>query len=68
MLGQLVGARRPTISTAFAELARAGEVVRAGDGTWLLTGSPVGRPDARTALFVAPRRRMLPPSTERVAV
>jgi CRP/FNR family cyclic AMP-dependent transcriptional regulator len=68
MLGQLVGARRPTISSAIAQLARAGEVVRGADGTWLLTGSPVGRPDAKTASFVAPRRRMLPPSAEPVAV
>jgi CRP/FNR family transcriptional regulator, cyclic AMP receptor protein len=68
MLGQLVGARRPTISSAFAQLARAGEVMRGPDGTWLLTGSPVGRPDAKTANFVAPRRRMLPPSAEPVAV
>jgi CRP/FNR family cyclic AMP-dependent transcriptional regulator len=68
MLGQLVGARRPTISTAFAELARAGEVVRGPDGTWLLTGSPVGRPDAKTTDFIAPRRHMLPPSIESVAV
>jgi hypothetical protein len=28
----------------------------------------VGRPDAKTANFVAPRRRMLPPSAEPVAV
>jgi hypothetical protein len=56
------------ISTAFAELARAGEIVRGDDGTWLLTGSPVGRPDAKTANFVAPRRRKLPPSADRVAV
>ena len=68
MLGQLVGARRPTISTALAELVRAGEVMRGADGTWVLTGSPVGRPDAKTATFVPPRRRMLPPSAEAVAV
>ena len=67
MLGQLVGARRPTVSTAMAVLARAGEVVRADDGSWLLTGSPVGRPDATTARFVPPRRRLLP-ATEAVAV
>jgi CRP-like cAMP-binding protein len=38
MLGQLVGARRPTVSTALGELARDGELVRRADGTWLLTG------------------------------
>jgi CRP/FNR family transcriptional regulator, cyclic AMP receptor protein len=68
MLGQLVGARRPTISSAFAQLADSGEVMRAADGTWLLTGSPVGMPDAKTSNFVAPRRQMLPPAAERVAV
>lgn len=35
-LGQLVGARRPTISVALAELARSGEVVRRADSTWLV--------------------------------
>jgi hypothetical protein len=59
MLAQLVGARRPTVSTALGELARAGEVVRAPDGTWLLTGSPAGEPDERSTRFVPPRRAML---------
>jgi CRP/FNR family transcriptional regulator, cyclic AMP receptor protein len=68
MLGQLVGARRPTISSALAELVRAGELVRGADGTWLLTGSPVGRPDGKSATFVAPRRRLLPPAAKPVAV
>jgi CRP/FNR family transcriptional regulator, cyclic AMP receptor protein len=67
MLGQLVGARRPTISAALGELTRAGEVVRGDSGTWLLTGSPVGRPDAETARFVAPRRNVLPARTEALA-
>ena len=35
-LGQLVGARRPTISVALAELARSGELVRRSDSTWLI--------------------------------
>jgi CRP/FNR family transcriptional regulator, cyclic AMP receptor protein len=59
MLGQLVGARRPTVSTGLADLVRAGEVARGPGGTWLLTGSPVGAPDERTSRFVAPRRAML---------
>jgi CRP/FNR family transcriptional regulator, cyclic AMP receptor protein len=59
MLGQLVGARRPTISSAVGSLMRTGEVVRRDDGTWLLTGTPVGAPDARTSRFVAPRRATL---------
>src|SRR3954452_22058008 len=44
MLGQLVGARRPTISTAISELAKRDELVRRDDGTWLLKGQPVGIP------------------------
>ena len=36
MLGALVGARRPTISTALAALAADGRVLRRADGFWLL--------------------------------
>jgi hypothetical protein len=43
LLGQLVGARRPTVSTALGELAERGELVRRVDGSWVLRGSP---PDA----------------------
>jgi len=45
ILGQLVGARRPTVSTALAELAERGELVRRPDGSWLLGGDP---PDAQS--------------------
>ena len=45
VLGQLVGARRPTVSTALAELAERGELIRRPDGAWLLQGDP---PDAET--------------------
>jgi CRP/FNR family cyclic AMP-dependent transcriptional regulator len=61
MLAQLVGARRPTVSTACGDLARRGEVVRQPDGTWLLAGEPVGAPDGRGSRFVAPRRRVIRP-------
>src|SRR3954471_7057010 len=44
-LGQLVGARRPTVSTALSELAERGELTRRPDGSWLLRGDP---PDAQT--------------------
>ncbi len=40
ILGQLVGARRPTVSTALGELAERGELTRRHDGSWLLRGSP----------------------------
>ena len=54
ILGQLVGARRPTVSTALGELAERGELTRRVDGSWVLRGSP---PDA-SALG---RRRAAPP-------
>jgi CRP/FNR family transcriptional regulator, cyclic AMP receptor protein len=46
MLGELVGARRPTVSTALATLAERGEVSRRRDGTWLLRGDPEALADA----------------------
>ena len=42
-LGELIGARRPTVSTALGVLVRNGCVVRRDDGGWLLTGSPPQR-------------------------
>jgi CRP/FNR family cyclic AMP-dependent transcriptional regulator len=45
ILGQLVGARRPTVSTALAELADRQELTRRPDGSWLLRGDP---PDAQS--------------------
>ena len=38
LLGSLVGARRPTVSTAMAQLAEAGRVVPYGPDGWLLCG------------------------------
>ena len=60
MLGQLVGARRPTVSTALSELGKADEVHRRDDGTWLLTGEPVGVPAPELERVVPMRRRLLP--------
>jgi hypothetical protein len=45
ILGQLVGARRPTVSTALSELAEREELIRRSDGSWLLRGDP---PDAES--------------------
>jgi CRP/FNR family cyclic AMP-dependent transcriptional regulator len=59
MLGQLVGARRPTVSTAIGELAERGELVRRQDGTWLLKGQPVGTPTSEAERIVPIRRRLL---------
>jgi CRP/FNR family transcriptional regulator, cyclic AMP receptor protein len=57
MLAQLVGARRPSVSSAVSALGRAGEMTRAADGTWILTGSPVGSP-VREGSDPLPRRRV----------
>ena len=60
MLGQLIGARRPTVSTAIGELAKQGEIARRDDGTWLLTGAPVGVPEPEVERVIPMRRRLLP--------
>jgi CRP/FNR family cyclic AMP-dependent transcriptional regulator len=60
LLGQLVGARRPTVSTALGELVRQGELKRRTDGTWLLTGKPIGAPVPEIERVIPMRRRLLP--------
>jgi CRP-like cAMP-binding protein len=57
MLASLVGARRPTVTTAIARLTADGRLERRADGTWLLRGEPVGLPTAATSRFVPLRRR-----------
>jgi CRP/FNR family cyclic AMP-dependent transcriptional regulator len=52
VIAQVVGARRPTVSTALARLAEEGTVVRLHDGTWLLPGDPVGLPTPETSRVV----------------
>ena len=59
MLGQLVGARRPTVSTAISDLAARQQLVRRNDGTWLLKGEPVGVPTADVERVVPIRRKLL---------
>ena len=39
-LADLVGAHRPSVTTALGELARAGSISRRDDGNWLLHGAP----------------------------
>jgi CRP/FNR family transcriptional regulator, cyclic AMP receptor protein len=58
LLGQLIGARRPTISAAVRQLGQSGELVRRADSTWLVTAEPgalraAGRP-------APPRFKLLP--------
>jgi len=39
-LGQLVGGRRASVTTALRHMTESGRVLRRDDGTWLLRGSP----------------------------
>jgi hypothetical protein len=60
MLGQIVGARRPTVTAAVRQLIDAGEVERRSDGSWLLVGQEHNAPaDEDPVPLVPPRRRML---------
>jgi CRP/FNR family transcriptional regulator, cyclic AMP receptor protein len=61
VLAQLVGARRPTVSTALAELAERGDLTRRDDGTWLLAGDSIGLPTPEVERVIQHRRRLLPP-------
>jgi CRP/FNR family cyclic AMP-dependent transcriptional regulator len=63
LIGELVGARRPTVSTALAELARSAQIVRRDDGTWLLTGEAPGSVAGDAADVVRQRRRLMPEET-----
>jgi CRP-like cAMP-binding protein len=57
VIAQLVGARRPTVSTALSRLAARGELVRRPEGTWLLTGAPFGVPSKEAARIIRRRRQ-----------
>jgi CRP/FNR family transcriptional regulator, cyclic AMP receptor protein len=46
-LARLVGAQRPSVTTALGELAQRGRVVRREDGTYLLPGEPPGDAEVR---------------------
>jgi hypothetical protein len=56
-LSELVGARRPTVSTAAAALDRTGALRRRRDGSWLLAVTERAQPAAPAS--VAQRRRLL---------
>jgi CRP/FNR family transcriptional regulator, cyclic AMP receptor protein len=59
LLGQLVGARRPTVSSALGSLARSGELVRRHDSTWLLRGEPVELATGGSHHRVEPRLKLM---------
>jgi CRP/FNR family transcriptional regulator, cyclic AMP receptor protein len=63
VLADLVGARRPTVSTALGKLTARGELDRMPDGSWLLHGEPVGEPTAQAARVIRRRRRRAAPLT-----
>jgi CRP/FNR family cyclic AMP-dependent transcriptional regulator len=58
MLAELVGARRPTVSSAISDLARRGTVVRQSDGSWLLCGTEAEPVAAEIPHSVSQRRRL----------
>jgi CRP/FNR family transcriptional regulator, cyclic AMP receptor protein len=47
LLGQLVGCRRASVTTALQHIYASGQVLRRSDGTWLLRGDP---PDELTSV------------------
>ena len=57
VVAHLVGARRPTVSTAIGQLVADGRLTRRPNGTWVLRGDPVGTPTEATARVVRLRRR-----------
>lgn len=60
-LGELIGARRPTVSTALAQLAEQHEITRRDDGTWLLhTALDAAANGAPTPEAIRQRRHFTP--------
>jgi len=60
IIAQMVGARRPTISSALTALAADGKVSRRPDGGWILHGEPVGVPHQEVCRVIPLRRRRVP--------
>lgn len=60
LLGELVGARRPTVSSALSDLAREGTLLRRADATWVLTGEPATGDPSQAIELVRQRRRFIP--------
>jgi CRP/FNR family transcriptional regulator, cyclic AMP receptor protein len=60
LLGELVGARRPTVTVAIRVLERDGSLRRRSDATWLLTGERAGTPAETVRRVVSHRRRLFP--------
>jgi CRP-like cAMP-binding protein len=60
LIGDMIGARRPTVSTALAQLARDRQIIRREDGTWLLIGEPDTYDRASLVDLIRQRRRLIP--------
>jgi CRP/FNR family cyclic AMP-dependent transcriptional regulator len=58
MLGQLIGARRPTVSSALGQLAETGELFRRPDGCWVVRATQPAWTAPR-APRIEPRRPVL---------
>jgi CRP/FNR family transcriptional regulator, cyclic AMP receptor protein len=63
LLAELIGARRPTVTTALKRLSRDGVVTRTADGTWLLSEQPVPDPEHDPPNGSPHRRRLLSDAT-----
>jgi len=59
LLGDLVGARRPTVSSALATLSRDGKLIRRSDDSWLLADEPDATLAPVAARIILHRRRLL---------
>jgi CRP/FNR family cyclic AMP-dependent transcriptional regulator len=68
LLGELIGARRPTVSVALGALARTGTLSRLDDGTWLLAvDAPPGRVDGSQRSIPHRRRLIAAPDQDELA-
>jgi CRP/FNR family transcriptional regulator, cyclic AMP receptor protein len=61
LLAEIIGARRPTVTTALRNLASEGKLVRREDATWLLTGDAPGAPADAALRIVSHRRKLFAP-------
>jgi CRP/FNR family transcriptional regulator, cyclic AMP receptor protein len=59
LLAELVGARRPTVTSALATLSREGKLIRRSDDSWLLADEPDATLAPVSARMVLHRRRLL---------